>query len=101
MRPPGVDTQTEVRGLIHHRVRPNRAGSGTFHPLAQKAKKRLAIAGTPMPKVAISDMLWEMQRAGVLARIELGEDGFTRSSDPTAWDALLKVLKEAHRGGAL
>lgn len=91
--PPVAEAATEVRGLIHHRVRPNRAGSGNFHPLAQKAKRKLAIEGTPMPKALISERLWELDRRGALARAELSEDGFTRSMDPTAWDALLVIIR--------
>jgi hypothetical protein len=92
-RAPAAPTATEVRGRIHQRVRHNRAGSGIFHPLTSKAKRRLAQANTPLPAAVISDKLWSLdQRA--LARLELSEDGRRRLDDPTAWDALFAILTQ-------
>lgn len=86
-------SKTEVRGLIRHRARPNRTGSGNFHPLAQKVKRKLAIAGTPMPSALISENLWALSKSGVLARLSMEAEGWSKSEDPTAWDALLNIMK--------
>jgi hypothetical protein len=60
--------------------------------LTSKAKKRLAIAGTPMPLAVLNERLWELDRRGALARLELSRDGVCRRDDPTAWDALYRIL---------
>ena len=96
MSPPVVEATTEVRERIRHRARHNRTGSGNFHPLTQKAKLRLARAGEPRKALSVSKILWDLDKRGILARLDMVAEGWQRSSDPTAWDALIRVIKEGY-----
>lgn len=91
--PPLAAARTEAPKLASE-TEPIGAGSGNFHPLTRRTTRRLNASGVRMSRYKISEHLWMLDKRGVLARLSLAEDGFSRSDDPTAWDALVRVIAE-------